>query len=125
MEKAVIWGTIAVYILALVFIGIVGGDGLLRLIHTPDEIFADSQIYLSIYVLGLPFLFFYNIATGIFSSLGDSKTPFFFLAASSTANIGIDILFVSVFHMGVSGVAWATFLCQGFSENRPYFPFQS
>ena len=97
------------------FIGIVGGDGLLRLIHTPDEIFADSQIYLSIYVLGLPFLFFYNIATGIFSSLGDSKTPFFFLAASSTANIGIDILFVSVFHMGVSGVAWATFLCQGIS----------
>lgn len=99
----------------LMFIGIVGGDGLLRLIHTPDEIFADSQIYLSIYVLGLPFLFFYNIATGIFSSLGDSKTPFFFLAASSTANIGIDILFVSVFHMGVSGVAWATFLCQGIS----------
>lgn len=99
----------------LMFIGIVGGDGLLRLIHTPDEIFADSQIYLSIYVLGLPFLFFYNIATGIFSSLGDSKTPFFFLAVSSTANIGIDILFVSVFHMGVSGVAWATFLCQGIS----------
>lgn len=99
----------------LMFIGIVGGDGLLRLIHTPDEIFADSQIYLSIYILGLPFLFFYNIATGIFSSLGDSKTSFFFLAVSSTANIGIDILFVSVFHMGVSGVAWATFLCQGIS----------
>lgn len=99
----------------LMLIGIVGGDGLLRLIHTPDEIFADSQIYLSIYVLGLPFLFFYNIATGIFSSLGDSKTPFFFLAVSSTANIGVDILFVSVFHMGVSGVAWATFLCQGIS----------
>lgn len=105
----------AVLCALLMLIGIVGGDGLLRLIHTPDEIFADSQIYLSIYVLGLPFLFFYNIATGIFSSLGDSKTPFFFLAVSSTANIGVDILFVSVFHMGVSGVAWATFLCQGIS----------
>lgn len=105
----------AILCVLLMFIGIAGGNGLLRLIHTPDEIFADSQIYLSIYVWGLPFLFFYNIATGIFSSLGDSKTPFFFLAVSSTANIGVDILFVSVFDMGVSGVAWATFLCQGIS----------
>lgn len=99
----------------LMLIGILFGDKLLLLIHTPNEIFADSKTYLSIYVWGLPFLFFYNIATGIFSSLGDSKTPFFFLAVSSTANIGIDILFVSVFDMGVSGVAWATFLCQGIS----------
>ena len=63
----------------------------------------------------LRFLFFYNIATGIFSALGDSKTPFIFLAVSSTSNILVDIWFVSGFHMGVAGVAWATFLCQGIS----------
>lgn len=71
--------------------------------------------YLDIYMLGLPFLFFYNIATGIFSALGDSRTPFYFLAVSSLSNIAVDVLFVAVFGMGVSGVAWATFLCQGAS----------
>lgn len=90
------------------------GD-LLKLIHTPENVLADSMLYLKIYCLGLPFVFYYNVATGIFSALGDSKTPFIFLAASSTSNIGMDILFVTAFHMGVAGVAWATFLCQGVS----------
>jgi len=95
--------------------GIFFGDGLLRLINTPENVFADSALYLRIYVLGLPFLFYYNIATGIFSAMGDSRTPFVFLAFSSTANVAADILFVTVFHLGVAGVAWATFLCQGVS----------
>lgn len=90
-------------------------EPLLHLIHTPENVLADSKLYLDIYLLGLPFVFYYNIATGVFSALGDSKTPFAFLAASSTANIAVDILFVTAFHMGVSGVAWATFLCQGIS----------
>lgn len=100
----------------LMLIGILGCSPLLSLIHTPQEVFADSKLYLDIYVWGLPFVFFYNIATGIFSALGDSKTPFYFLAVSSTANIAVDILFVKAFHMGVAGVAWATFLCQGVSS---------
>ena len=99
----------------LMLLGIVGSGLLLRLIRTPEEVFADSKLYLDIYVWGLPFVFFYNIATGIFSALGDSKTPFYFLAVSSISNIAIDILFVKAFHMGVAGVAWATFLCQGIS----------
>ena len=90
-------------------------DTLLHMIRTPEELFADSKLYLDIYIWGLPFVFFYNIATGIFSALGDSKTPFYFLAASSTANVAVDILFVTAFNMGVAGVAWATFLCQGIS----------
>ncbi len=98
---------------ALMLAGMLGCGGLLTLIKTPAEVFADSKLYLDIYILGLPFVFFYNIATGIFSALGDSKTPFYFLAASSTANIAVDILFVKAFDMGVAGVAWATFLCQG------------
>ena len=100
---------------ALMLIGVSGCDGLLRLIHTPEDIFADSKLYLDIYIYGLPFVFFYNIATGIFSALGDSKTPFVFLACSSVSNILVDILFVAKFNMGIAGVAWATFLCQGVS----------
>ena len=105
----------AVLCLLLMLCGILGCDPLLRLIRTPADVFFDSALYLDIYVWGLPFVFFYNIATGIFSALGDSKTPFYFLAVSSTANIAVDILFVQAFHMGVAGVAWATFLCQGIS----------
>ncbi len=101
--------------IALMLAGICGCDPLLRLMRTPEEVFADSKLYLDIYIWGLPFVFFYNIATGIFSALGDSKTPFYFLAASSVSNIAVDILFVKTFRMGVAGVAWATFLCQGIS----------
>ena len=107
--------TSAVVCAVLMCLGIGFCDSLLRMIRTPEELFADSKLYLDIYIWGLPFVFFYNIATGIFSALGDSKTPFYFLAVSSTANIAVDILFVTVFNMGVAGVAWATFLCQGIS----------
>ena len=99
----------------LMAVGMIFCNGLLRLIKTPDAVFADSKLYLDIYILGLPFVFLYNVATGIFSALGDSKTPFLFLACSSLSNIGVDILFVTAFDMGVAGVAWATFLCQGIS----------
>ena len=105
----------AVLCIVLMLLGILSSKILLELINTPQEIFSDSKLYLDIYIWGLPFLFFYNIATGIFSALGDSKTPFIFLAISSTSNILVDILFVAGFQMGVAGVAWATFLCQGIS----------
>lgn len=105
----------AVLCFCLMAIGFLSCQPLLQIMKTQEEIMSDSMLYLRIYILGLPFLFFYNIATGIFSALGDSKTPFIFLAFSSTANIFVDILFVKAFAMGVSGVAWATFLCQGIS----------
>ena len=107
--------TSAMICIVLMVFGLLFCDSLLGMINTPEELLGDSKIYLDIYILGLPFVFFYNIATGIFSALGDSKTPFYFLAASSISNIAVDILFVTVFHMGVAGVAWATFLCQGVS----------
>ncbi len=99
----------------LMLLGVGCAGWLLSLIRTPQEVLADSRLYLDIYVYGLPFVFFYNISTGIFSAMGDSKTPFYFLAVSSVSNIAVDILFVSAFKMGVAGVAWATFLCQGIS----------
>ena len=117
MKTAVSTAGIASAVLCglLMALGLLLGRALLELIQTPEELMADSLLYLNIYLYGLPFLFFYNIATGIFSALGDSKTPFYFLAISSTANIAVDILFVTAFRMGVAGVAWATFLCQGVS----------
>lgn len=99
----------------LMLLGFMSCNELLHITNTPKDIFADSKLYLNIYILGFPFLLFYNVATGIFSALGDSKTPFVFLAVSSTANVLVDIWFVAGLHMGVAGVAWATFLCQGVS----------
>ncbi len=105
----------AVLCAVLITAGLLLCRNLLELINTPSNIMKPSMLYLNIYIYGLPFVFFYNVATGIFSALGDSKTPFVFLACSSTANIAVDILFVTAFDMGVAGVAWATFLCQGVS----------
>lgn len=105
----------AFFCVSLMLIGIFCGDELLLLINTPPQLYNASKTYLDIYVWGLPFVFFYNLSTGIFSALGDSKTPFCFLTASSLSNIAIDILFVKKFGLGVAGIAWATFLCQGVS----------
>lgn len=117
MKSSVYTALIASAVLCgiLMLAGLLSCDTLLHLMKTQPEIMEDSALYLNIYIWGLPFLFFYNIATGIFSALGDSKTPFVFLAISSSSNILVDILFVKSFSMGIAGVAWATFLCQGIS----------
>ena len=117
MKTAVYTTLIAGGVLCVVLmaVGVIFCTDLLHFINTPNNVLADSKLYLDIYILGLPFVFYYNIATGIFSALGDSKTPFIFLACSSLSNIGMDMLFVTAFKMGVAGVAWATFICQGIS----------
>jgi putative MATE family efflux protein len=86
---------------------------LLRLIDTPQNIFDDSSLYLSIYTGGFVFLFIYNIANGVFTSLGDSKTSLYFLIFSSVTNVILDYVAVVFLDMGVAGVAWATFIAQG------------
>lgn len=103
----------AVLSILLTVCGLLGTDSLMRMIRTPENIFADGALYLEIYIGGFLFLFLYNICTGIFQSLGDSKTPLYFLIGSSIGNIVLDIWFVAGFHWGVAGVAWATFLAQG------------
>lgn len=105
----------AVLCAVLMLFGVLFCGNLLKLVKTPSAILNDSKLYLDIYIYGLPFMFFYNMATGIFSALGDSKTPFIFLAVSSVTNIFVDIIFVKAFNMGIAGVAWATFICQGIS----------
>jgi putative MATE family efflux protein len=97
----------------LTVVGMIGSKGLMLMINTPNNIFADGALYLRIYIGGFIFLFLYNVSTGIFTSLGDSKTPLYFLIGSSIGNIVLDLLFVIQFQMGVAGVAWATFIAQG------------
>ncbi|WP_346912287.1 MATE family efflux transporter [Clostridium sp.] len=100
----------------LTILGSIFCKPLMRLLHTPENIFSDSALYLQIYICGIIFLFLYNTATAIFNGLGDSKTPLYLLIFSSIFNIILDLVFVIVFKMGVSGVAWATFIAQGLSS---------
>ena len=89
--KTAVYTTLAastVLCAVLMLSGFMFCDLLLVQMGTQPEILADSALYMDIYILGLPFLFFYNIATGI------SRTPFYFLAFSSTSNIAVDVLFV-------------------------------
>ena len=98
---------------ALTIFGLLTSSYLMQMMNTPHNIFDAGDIYLKIYIGGMVFLFCYNVATGIFTALGDSKTPLYFLIGSSVGNVVLDYLFVAVFHFGVSGVGWATFLAQG------------
>lgn len=91
-------------------------DPLLKLLKTPEDIYNDSAVYLRIYIYGFVFLYLYNICTGVFNALGNSRTPLYFLIASSLGNIILDYIFVAVFQWGVAGVGWATFIAQGISS---------
>lgn len=88
------------------------GD-MLRGLGTEEYIFADADEYLRIYFYGMIFLFLYNICTGIFNALGDSKTPLYLLIGSSVGNVILDYALVTFVDLGVAGIAWATFLAQG------------
>lgn len=118
MKEAISTALITVFItsISLSILGFLLCKPILRALQTPQEIFSNSMLYLNIYIAGLIFLFLYNICTGIFTALGDSRTPLYFLIASSLGNIGLDLLFVIVFKWGVAGVAWATFIAQGMAS---------
>ncbi|SHK10503.1 putative efflux protein, MATE family [Hathewaya proteolytica DSM 3090] len=99
--------------LLLTIIGLASSGFFMSIIKTPSNIFEQGKLYLNIYILGFILLFLYNICTGIFTALGDSSTPLYFLIGSSIGNVVLDYVFVAVFHWGVAGVAWATFIAQG------------
>lgn len=117
MKCAISTCVIAMFIVSalLTLIGVLFCAPAMRLLQTPQDIFADSMTYLDIYVYGLVFLCMYNIFTGVFTALGDSRTPLYFLIFSSLFNIALDLFLVIVLGMGVAGVAVATFVAQGLS----------
>lgn len=115
LKSAVSTTLIAGFVLSafLTVVGLFTTPLMMKAIQTPENIFADGALYLRIYIGGFIFLFLYNVTTGMFNSLGDSRTPLYFLIGSSVGNIVLDVLFVAGFQWGVAGVAWATFIAQG------------
>lgn len=116
--KTAVYTSIAAIIALSIILTVFGlyfcGD-MLNALKTPANIAGAAKEYLDIYIGGLLFLFLYNISTGVFTALGDSKTPLYFLIASSLGNVFLDLFFVIKLNMGVAGVAWATFIAQGIS----------
>lgn len=108
--------SITILSLSLTLLGILFSPALLKLLNTPSELLNDSSDYLNIYTLGLIFLFIYNICTGIFTALGDSKTPLYFLIFSSIFNVILNYILVKFAGLGLSGIAWATFIAQGIAS---------
>ncbi len=89
--------------------------GILEMMRTPDDIIDGAYSYIVVIFLGIPVTYLYNLLAGIIRALGDSKTPVFFLVIAASLNIVLDLLFIIVFHMGISGAAWATVISQGVS----------
>lgn len=80
--------------------------------NTPEDTFAYAYEYIFLIFLGIPATMLYNLLSGIIRSLGDSRTPLYFLIFSSLLNVVLDIVFIVVFKMGVAGAGWATLLSQ-------------
>ena len=85
---------------------------MMQLMQTPDDILDGAVIYIGWIFAGIPFIFLYNMVAAIMRALGDSKTPLYFLILTSALNIGLDLLFIIPFQMGVLGAALATDISQ-------------
>lgn len=88
---------------------------LLEIMNTPKDIFQDAYVYIMIICAGIAATVLYNLLSGILRALGDSKTPLYFLILSAVLNVGLDLLFIIVFHKGAAGAAYATVISQGVS----------
>ena len=96
-------------------LGVFFADDLLALMGTPANIISRAALYLRIYFGGSMAVVMYNMLVSIVQASGDSKHPLYYLVISSVLNIILDILFISAFHMGVEGAAFATIIAQTFS----------
>ncbi|MEY8394184.1 MATE family efflux transporter [Lachnospiraceae bacterium 45-P1] len=85
---------------------------LLRFMATPDDVLPEASVYLRIYFSGVSGLLIYNMCSAILRAVGDTRRPLMFLVFSSFLNIGLDLLFVISFRLGIAGVAYATILSQ-------------
>ena len=116
--RATIHTTIAFGLIAGAVMSVLGvaiTPVILRWMQTPESVMASSVLYFRIYFAGVLTTVMYNIGSGIYRALGDSKRPLYFLIISTIINIVLDLLFVAVFHMGIGGAAVATVVAQGLS----------
>lgn len=93
-------------------LGILIAGPALKIIDTPSNIFKDARVYLRFYCGGLVFTYLYNVITSIFQSMGNSRTPLYFLMFSTVLNIVLDIIFVGPLDMGIVGLALGTLIAQ-------------
>ena len=114
----------------LTLIGLTLARPILTFLGTPEAIMQDAAVYFQITSGGIVAVAFYNGISSILRALGDSRTPLIFLALAALLNVGLDLLFVTVFHMGVAGAALATAIAQFSSacaclvfslKTNPYF----
>ncbi|HOG01293.1 MAG TPA: MATE family efflux transporter [Clostridia bacterium] len=85
---------------------------MLRLMNAPEDVFPQAKLYLTIYFSGVAGLLMYNMGAGILRAVGDSRRPLYFLIFSATLDIGMNFLFVVVFHWDIKGVAYSTVIAQ-------------
>lgn len=112
-------GTLFTMLLAIAVVISIGcfifRDALLQVVNTPLEAYQYTMDYTVICILGLIFIYGYNIVSAIMRGMGDSKRPFMFVAIAAIINIILDIVFVVFLKMEVAGAAWATVIGQSFS----------
>ena len=102
--------TIVLTVISLVFL-----QPLMQFMNTPESIFKQAYSYIVIICAGLVATILYNMFSGILRACGNSMTSLYFLMLSSALNIGMDVLFIMVFRMGIAGAAFATVIAQGIS----------
>ena len=114
LQKYLLNGALLCLVLSVVFtvLTTLMAGPLLRLIHTPEELYADAVLYIRLIFLGIPATVLYNYASSVLRALGDSRHPFYFLLVASVVNILLDYLFIVPLGMGVDGAAIATVLSQ-------------
>ena len=98
--------------IVLTILGVVFAPKILILMGTPQDVLPNSIIYFRVYFMGSLAFVLYNAFTGILQALGDSKHPLYYLIISSVINVVLDIVFITVFDMGVGGAALATIISQ-------------
>lgn len=109
-------GTIVLTMVVAVFLTVVGFTcivPILEFLNTPEDILSDAVAYVRIILAGTIFTAIYNMCANVLRAVGDSKRPLYCLMVGVVANIGLDLLFVCVFHWGIQGAAYATILSQG------------
>ncbi len=98
--------------LVILLIGEIGSPWMLSLMGTPADTLPDSVIYMRIFFIGMPANLIYNMGSAVLRSVGDSKRPLYYLIFACVSNVILDLIFVSLLRMGVSGAALATVICQ-------------
>jgi MATE efflux family protein len=101
--------------LILLIIGIVATRPLLEMMATPEDVIDQSTLYMRILFFGMPLNLILNFGAAILRAIGDTKRPLYYLTIAGVINVILNILLVTVFSLGVAGVAIATVISEGVS----------